>query len=142
MSSGAPDITGGVADQTLFQKGGTLFLGSFRAGVGAAADEETDLISAMLIKGIRDTLPQESSHFTLLANDQGNADFLLEGHINDFTHKGRFSRLSVDGEIWIRETGDRVFLFQHSSKIDFKTQDPKAVAYQLGVSIAHFIGSH
>ena len=49
------------------------------------------------------------------------------------------AHLSVDGEIWLRETGEKIFLFQTSIMIDLKTQNPKTVAYQIGVAIAHFI---
>jgi hypothetical protein len=40
----------------------------------------------------------------------------------------------------MQETGEKIFLFTTSGKINVKTQDPLLVAYQMGVAIAHFIG--
>ena len=137
-----PVITGSVVNQAAFQKGGSLVLGTFQPGSGAAADDETDQLSSMLIKGIKDILPQENTNFTIQADDQKDSDLYLEGYIEDYGRKGRSSHLSIDGEIWLRETGEKIFLFQTSTMIDLKKHDPQAVAYQMGVAIAHFIGSH
>jgi hypothetical protein len=136
-----PVITGSVVNASAFEKGGRLVLGSFRAGNGAAADDETDQLSSMMIKGIKDTLPQDNTHFTIPPDDQKDSDCFLEGYIEDYgATKGHFSRLSVDGEIWLRETGEKIFIFQTSVMINVKTQNPNTVAYQIGVAIAHFIG--
>ena len=135
-------VTGSVINSSSFQKGGSLVLGSFKPGTGAAADDETDQLSALMIKGIKDTLPEGNTQFTIAPDDQKDSDFFLEGYIEDYGRKGHFSHLSVDGEIWLRETGEKIFSFQTTTLINLKTQDPKAVAYQIGVAIAHFIESH
>jgi hypothetical protein len=140
-SGSAPVVTGSVVDPTAFAKGGTLLLNSFKAGTNAAADDELDQLSAMMIKGIKDTLPGSNSHFTVQSDDQKDSDFFLEGYIEDYGRKGHLAHLSVDGEIWLRETGEKIFLFQTSTVIHLKSQDPKSVAYQIGAAIAHFIGS-
>ena len=137
-----PVIAGSVINPSAFEKGGTLVFGLFKPGAGAAADDETDQLSSMLIKGIKDILPQENTNFTIQADDQKDSDLYLEGYIEDYGRKGRSSHLSIDGEIWLRETGEKIFLFQTSTMIDLKKHDPQAVAYQMGVAIAHFIGSH
>lgn len=134
-------ITGSVVNPSAFEKGGTLVLGSFKPGPGAAAGDETDQLSLMMIKGIKDTLFKDNTHFTIPADDQKDSDFYLEGYIENYDRRGHFAHLSVDGEIWLRETGEKIFLFQTSNKINLKTQDPTAVAYRIGVAIAHFIGS-
>ena len=51
-----PVITGSVVNSSAFDKGGTLFLGSFKPGTGAAANDETDQLSAMMIKGIKEDM--------------------------------------------------------------------------------------
>jgi hypothetical protein len=135
-------VTGSVVNPSAFEKGGTLVLGSFKPGPGAAADDETDQLSLMMIKGIRETLPTENTHFIIPIADQKGPDLYLEGYIEEYGHKGHLAHLSVDGQMWLRETGEKVFLFQTSTVINLKTQDPKAVANQIGVAIAHFIGSH
>ena len=146
-----PVITGSVVNPSAFAKGGTLVLGVFKPGPGAAADEETDQLSLMIIKGINETLPEDNTHFTIQASDQKDPDCFLEGYIENYGKEGRGLHqklrkdqifLSVDGDIWLRETGEKIFLFQTSIVINRKTQNPKTVAYQTGVAIAHFIGSH
>ena len=116
-------------------------LGSFKPGPGAAADNETDQLSLMMIKGIKDTLPGDNTHFSVPLDDKTDSDYYLEGYIEDYGRKGHFAHLSVDGEIWFREYGEKIFQFQTSLMIDLKHQNPKAVAYQIGGAIAHFIGS-
>ena len=137
----APVIAGSVVNASAFEKGGTLALGSFKPGTGAAADDETDQLSMMMIKGIRETLPEDNTNFTVSPDDQKDSDFYLEGYIEDYVRRGHFAHLSVDGEIWLRETGEKVFLFRTSVMIDLKHQSPNTMAYQIGTAIAHFIGS-
>ena len=118
-----------------------MVLGPFKPGPGAAADDETDQLSLMVIKGIKDTLLKSNTQFTVPADDTKGSDFYLDGYIEDYGSKGRFAQLSIDGEIGLRETGERIFIFQTSVKIDLKTQKPETTAYQIGVAVAHFIGS-
>ena len=135
-------VTGGVINSSSFEKGGILVLGSFKPGVGATADDETDQLSSLMIKGIKDTFPEGNTQFTIPPDDQKDSDFFLEGYIEDYGRRGHFSHLSVDGEIWLRETGEKIFSFRTTTLINLKTQEPAAVAYQMGVAIAHFIESH
>ena len=138
----SPMVTGSVLNSSALAKGGNLALGSFKAGTGAAANDETDQLSWMMIKGIKDTLPEDNTHFKITSDDQKDADCLLEGYIEDYGSKGHKAHLSIDGEIWLRDTGEKILLFQTSINIDLKKQNPKTVAYQIGVAIAHYIGSH
>lgn len=146
-----PVITGSVVSPSAFAKGGTLVLGSFKPGPGAEANDATDQLSLMMLKGIHDTLPEDNTHFTLQSDDQKDPDCFLEGYIEDYGREGHLSHikvrkgqvyLSVDGDIWLRETGEKILLFQTSTVIDLKTQNPNSVAYEIGVAIAHFIGAH
>ena len=144
-----PVVTGSVVNESAFEKGGTLVLGSFKPGTGAAADDETDRLSLMLIKGIKEALPQSNTHFAVSADAQKDTDFYLDGYIQDYGRDVHFTHiklrkdqvhLSVEGEIWLRETGEKVFEFQSSTVISLKAQNPETVAYQTGVAIAHYIG--
>jgi len=137
-----PVITGSVIDAAAFQKGGTLVLGAFKPGPGAAADDETDRLSLAIVKGIKETLPDDAAHFTLVPDDQKDSDCFLDGYIEDYGRKGHMVHLSVDGEIWLQSSGEKIFSFQTAIMIDLKTQNPKTIAYQIGIAIAHFIGSH
>ena len=144
-SQSVPVVTGSLVNSAAFERGGTIALGLFKPGPEAAANEETDSLSLMLIKGIKETLLKEKTHFTIAEDEQKNPDFLLEGYIENYAKAKRFSHteahLSVDGEIGLRETGEKILLFQSSAVINLKNQDPLGVAYQMGVAIAHFIGS-
>lgn len=135
-------VTGSVVNPDASEKGGALALGSFKPGPGAAANDETDQLSWMMVKGIKETLPEDNTHFAIQTENADNSDFLLDGYIEEYDRKGHFAHLSVDGEIWLRSTGEKIFLFQTSTRIDLKKQSPKTVAYQIGVAIAHYIGSH
>ena len=145
-----PVITGSVVNASALAKGGTLVLGAFNPGTGAAADDETDQLSSMIIKGIGDTLPEDNTPFTIQSSNEKDPDCFLEGYIENYGRDGiphqklRKTQvfLSVDGDIWLRETGEKIFLFQTSIVIDLKNQSSKEVAYEIGVAIAHFIGSH
>jgi len=143
-----PEISGSVANAAAFNKGGSLSLGVFKAGIGASADDETDQLSAMMIRGIENTLPEDNTHFTISADDRVGSDCNLEGYIENYgrdnsaTHhklNKNETYLSIDGDIWLRDTGEKILLFQSSVVINLKTQNPKTVAYQIGVAIAHFI---
>lgn len=143
-------ITGSVVDPSSFEKGGTLVLDAFKPGSGTEANDDSDQLSLMMVKGIRDALPAGNTQFTLSTDDQKNSDFVLDGYIDDYGRDKHFTHmnlrktqvhLSMDGEIWLRETGEKVLTFQTSTVIDLKKQDPKTVAYQIGVTIAHYIAS-
>ncbi len=145
-------VTGSVVDSTVLAKGGLMAFAEFKPGPGAVADEQTDKISLMLIKGIRESLLTHASSLSLIDADQlDRADFLLEGHIEEFSRSGKLSRLvmrkneaylAVDGEIWRQDSGAKVLVFATSAIINVKKQKPAEVAYQMGLAIGDFISTH
>ena len=137
-----PEIAGSVLNASAMQKGGTLVLGAFKPGPGAEANDETDQLSWMMVKGIKDTLPEDNTHFTVTTDMRKDADYYLDGFIEDYGRRGHMAHLSVDGEIWLRDTGEKIFVFQTSTNIDIKNQNPKTVAYQIGVAVAHYVATH
>jgi hypothetical protein len=146
-----PVITGSVVNAPALQKGGTVMLGAFSPGPGAAANDDTDELSSMMMKGIKDALPQENTHFIISTDAQKEPDYLLEGSIDEYGHDVHVPHLklhknqnflSVTGDLWFQNTGEKVLLFQTSIVIDPKTQNSNTAAYQIGVAIAHFIGLH
>ena len=136
-----PVVSGAVVNADEFQKGGSLNFDSFKPGPGAAADEVTDQLSFMITKGIKDTLPEDNTRFRI-PEAAGDADYTLDGYIEDYGQKGHMAHLSIDGQIWSKASGNKIFVFQTAVLIDLKSQTPKTVAYQIGIAIAHFIGSH
>ena len=145
-----PVITGSVVNSSEFAKGGMVALDSFKPGPGAAANDDTDQLSVMLIRGIRDTLPASRARFSVQTGHQDDSEYILEGNIESYGREGHAARsklgknqvfLAIDGNIWLRETGEKIFLFQTSVIIDLKTQSPAAMAYQIGAAVARYIGS-
>ncbi len=145
-------VSGSVVDSTSLLAGGLLAFAEFKPGPGAVADEQTDRISLMLIKGIKDAMSVHTSALSIAGEDQLNqADFLLDGHIEEFSKSGKLSRLvmrknevylSVEGEIWRQESGAKVLVFSSSAVINVKKEKPAEVAYQMGKAIGDFISTH
>ncbi len=145
-----PVVTGSVINPSAFAKGGMLFLGAFKPGRGAAADAETDEASSMIVKGISDVLPAVNTSFIVSTDPEQQPEYLLEGHIEEYGRPKSSSGpklrkdqvvLSVNGEIWIWKTGEKICSFQTSVTLDRKKDDPRVIAYQIGVAISHFIRS-
>ena len=141
-------VTGSVINAQSFHKGGTLALSAFKPGPGAAANEQTDRLSLMLIKGIKESLSQHNTPFMLADGNDNSPNFVMAGYIEDYAQSPGVSRhilrkneaaLSVDGEIWFQETGEKVFIFQGVTNINLKKEDPMAKAYQLGRAIGDAI---
>lgn len=141
-----PLVSGSVVNSLAVAKGGHIGLGAFRPGAGAAANEQTDELSQMLVAGIRDSLLSTHTQFTLGKDAQRDPDCILEGTIENYGRQagailGAHDRMSlvINGNIWLRDTGEKILLFQGSVVIDAKRQDPKTSAYQMGVAVARFI---
>ncbi len=142
-----PDITGNIVDGSKLKIGGTLGLSMLKAGPQAEAGEQLDHLSLMLLKGIRESLESQKSKFVLV--DQGQeADFILEGYIEELYKPGKFQRLmlrkrtlrfSVSGEIWAKDTGKKVLTFASSKVIKDKKANLNNDAYQMGLAIGDFI---
>ena len=115
--SSIPSVTGSVVDEAVLFKGGKLALSAFKPGPGAEAGDQTDKISAMLLRGITQALSTRPLPLAIIEGE--GADFVLDGYIEDLAQSGRFSRLvlrqkkaglSVDGEIWSQASGRKVLL--------------------------------
>ncbi len=86
------EITGEDFDVSKLQAGGKLAVIGFRAGPQAEANDFLDQISAMLQRGIEEKL--KGSTISVRLTDQvADADFVLEGYVEEFYTPGQFSRL-------------------------------------------------
>ena len=145
-----PVISGAVVNASLMARGGSLVLGAFKPGAGAVADDQTDQISGMILKGIRDALPENAPAFKIQSNSKATPDYILEGIIENYGRTGPSPHplrknqifMSVDGNIWLTQTGEKILLFRTSIIIDLKTQNSISEAYQVGAAIARFIGTN
>lgn len=141
-------VSGAVIDEPVLLKGGSLVLASFKPGPGAEANDQTDKISVMLIKGIEEVLATNDVPFILKEGQEDeDADFVLDGFIEEFTRSGKMSRLmlknqahlSVDGGIWSQLSGTKVLVFSSSAIINMKKEKPVDVAYRMGRAIGRYI---
>ena len=78
-----PAVTGSIINPSVFDTGGTLALGTFKPGANASADDQTDKLSSMIIKGFKDVFSSQSNHFTLQKGNINDSDAVLEGFIAD-----------------------------------------------------------
>jgi hypothetical protein len=144
-------VGGIVLDQSLLSQGGDLALGPFKPGDQAEANDETDRISSMILKGIKDYFDSQHTSLHVVDATQTHPKFVLEGYIHEFSKAGKMSRmmmrpnkdvLRIEGEIWLIPSGQRLAGFSANKKFDPKKEKPFDVAYALGHDIAEFIVSH
>lgn len=140
----------GFADSKTLSKGGDLALVPFNAGEKAEANDETDRLAMMILKGIKDSLDQNNLIHVVDAS-QTHPKFGLQGYIQEFSKPGKLSKitmrhgldcLSLEGEMWEVSTGQRVAGFSVKQKFDPHHEKPIDVAYRLGQGIGRFIIEH
>ncbi len=116
----------------------------FKAGPQAVADEGLDRVSMMLIKGISEQL-QAAGSIWEMANEAHAAEYVLAGHIEEFSLPGRVSgiwrknnsRLSVSGEVYSKDSQAKILTFASSKNITAKNF--MDAAYHMGKAIGDFI---
>jgi hypothetical protein len=143
------NATGKVIKPNEFKKGGSLVILPFKAGENAAAGQQLDRVSLMIVKGMIDYLAQEKTPFTVLTTEeQGKPDLIIDGYINNFTEPGRMKRwvmqnknavLAVDGYMEIPATKERILIFQHQRSIVDRKKDGLSLAYAMGQDLGRFI---
>lgn len=138
---------GKVIDPESLTSGGTLLVLPFKAGQGIAANEKLDKVALRVIRGLLDAVEaaDSTSPFTIVFNeDQGKADYILDGYITGMESPSRFQRwffgkqrrtLQVEGEITGRDKINPVIVFTDTVKkedTDF---------YALGLTAGRHIGN-
>jgi hypothetical protein len=149
LSGAAPEVTGSALEEKVLS--GKLALTPFRAGPKAFANEETDQISMMALRGIKESLDEQSTSITVVDTEGTKPDIALQGYIEEYSKSGRMSRMMlkanknsmiIEGEVWLISTGQRLLVFTAKKKFNPKKEKPLNVAYQLGRGIGEFIGKH
>src|SRR4029079_12226566 len=74
-------VTGAVMDSEILAQGGDLALVPFKAGDQAEANDETDRISMMILKGIKDSLDQQNTSLHVIDASQTHPKVALQGYI-------------------------------------------------------------
>ena len=140
---------GKVIDAPRLKKGGKLLVIPFPAGVNVVANERSDKIALMIVKGIADQLKE--SRFQVL-NDQNahEADLIVMGHVTAdgapskwdqwFLRKAR-NAVGVEGRIADAASNAAVLIFAHSAQASGRREDHAQLGYDIGRDIGRFIVS-
>ncbi len=144
-------VKGIVLNSAILAQGGNLALVPFRAGSSAEANEETDHLSMMILKGIKEGIEAQKTSLQIVDASETQPKIALQGYIEEFAKTGKLSRmmmrpnrdsLSLVGEVWLVSNGERLVNFTANKKFNPKKQKPVDIAYDLGKEIGDFIGSH
>lgn len=121
----------------------------FKAGVNAIDSLQLDRVALMIVKGTVDYLADQKTPFTVLTTeDQGSPQLVIEGYVDEFSQSGKMSRmvmrkksttLSVNGQMVIAGTHDRVLVFQYTKSMPDPKKDGLDLAYQTGQDLGRFI---
>ena len=91
----------------LLAQGGVVMVLPFKAGPGAEATPALDRIALSIVKGAADTFSRESSRLVYKVPDSAaEADFVLEGHIDQFQTSGWGDRMLLKNKALIQIKGD------------------------------------
>jgi len=138
-----------VLQSEQFAKGGNLLVVPFSAGAGVTANDDSDRLSLLIVKGIADVLG-DSQHFKLLsAEDAQMADVVIKGRIIQAEQKNTFSKpwgkkpkyleLSVEGSVLGVENEDLIAKFGQVKEIQGKGVNLEKLAYDIGTEIGNFL---
>ena len=134
-----------ILDEDQFKKGGRILVVPFTPDVNAAADDELDRVSLMIVKGIADSLDTSSRFRVLDSGNADTADLILHGRVMTMQETGRLKKLAtfknkkyiaVEGKMVDVKSGRIVFLFSDAKT----TQNKKQTFIDLGSFIGHDIG--
>ncbi len=134
------------ADAGLLKAGGKIAFTPFKAGAQAAADDQLDRVSLIIIKGITDRLAQSKTSLAVVT-PQEEPDLVFGGYVDELAQNSRYQRLVlrrgkgrlvISGQIWLSSTGAKVANFAAYAHLD-AYQDVTGAAYELGLSLGNEI---
>lgn len=137
-----------VIDKEALQKGGRLLIVPFKAGAGVAADEETNRISLMFVKGMSEAVESGFSFKLASSVTAQDFDFILKGYITEISQSSGPKRwfsgskrksLGIEGKIVEYKTDHVVYHFSRRQVLEDKEKDLKSVAYDLGREVGQFV---
>lgn len=138
-----------IIDKDALQKGGKLLIVPFKPGAGVAADEETNRIALMFVKGMTEAVETGSSSLKIVASGEAaDADFIIKGYITKTAEIKGMKRwlpgsgkiqLGIEGKIVDVRTDLIVYHFSRNQIAQKKEKDFKAMAYDLGKEVGQFV---
>ena len=141
--------TGKVIDAARLKNGGKLLVVPFPAGVNVAADERSDTIALMIVKGIADELKE--TRFQVLDDASARqADLVITGHVTAVGGPARWDKwllkksentVTIEGRMVDAASSATVLIFTHSIQAPARRQDQPQLGYDIGKDIGRFIVS-
>ncbi|MBI3314746.1 MAG: hypothetical protein HYZ86_02215 [Candidatus Omnitrophica bacterium] len=141
------DVVVTLVDAAALKSGGKIAFTPLKAGARTSADEQSDRVSLMIIKGIANRLAQARTSL-IIAAPEDEPNLVFQGYIEELSQNGRLKRLvlrrgkgrlAISGEIWLSSTGAKVLTFAGDAHLgDFKDvfQAADALGDALGYEIA------
>ena len=136
-----------LVDAAALKSGGKIAFTPLKAGARASADEQSDRVSLMIIKGMADRIAQSRTSL-IIAAPEDEPNLVFQGYIEELLQNSRLKRLvlrrekgrlAISGEIWLSSTGAKVLTFAGYAHLgDFKDvfQAAGALGEALGYEIA------
>lgn len=138
---------GKVIDARRLNKGGKLLVVPFSAGANVAADERSDKIALMIVKGVAEEL-RETPFEVLDDATAHEAQLVITGHVTAGGEPPKWTRwvpgktrntVSVEGRMADAANGATVLVFTHSAQASARRKDYAQSGYDIGRDIGRFI---
>lgn len=140
---------GKVIDARRLNKGGKLLVVPFSAGANVAADDRSDKIALMIVKGVAEELKE--TPFEVLDDATAHeAQLVITGHVTAGGEPSKWTRwvpgktrntVSVEGRMADAASGATVLVFTHSAQASTRRKDYAQSGYDIGRDIGRFIKS-
>lgn len=131
------------------RKGGKLLIVPFSAGANVVANERSDKIAMMIVKGVADEL--KGSRFQILNDENAReADLIITGHVTGTGKPSQWSRwllqasrniVTVEGSMVDAASKSTVLVFTHSARSSAREKDHTRLGYDIGKDIGRYIRS-
>ena len=138
-----------IVDAERLKKGGKLLVVPFPSGANVMADQRSDKIALMIVKGIADELKE--SRFKVLDNTNAQeAELIITGHLtgveksfkwNHWLLKTPQNTVSIEGRMVDATSNATVAVFMHTTKASAREKDPAQLGYDIGRDIGRYIMS-
>ena len=141
--------TGKILDGAALRKGARVLIVPFKAGAGVPANENSDRIALMIVKGIADAFTESGSTLQVLgAENAHEADFVMTGHITEIAMPSKFDRwlfktprnaVGVEGRLTGAASKEIVLVFTDRIQEHSRKKNHDQLGYDVGKDIGRFI---
>lgn len=128
----------------VLEHGGAVMIGLFKAGADAEATPLLDRFSLTILKGIAEVLGEGSSRLKYVNADAAvPADFVIDGHIDEFRGPGLVDRMLLKSNFLVRiraevkdmKSGEVVALIFDQQSVHNDRKELDSTAYAIGIGI-------